>query len=610
MQFILLQNFIWTDIINPREIFTLSLVSDPNSFKQDGALMRKTICSILLMAIAFSIILSQPVHAADKDYTNYEKAIDLKMLGLFMGNEAGFDLGRAPTRIEGACMLVRLLGKNEEANSLKLRHPFTDVPGWAANQIGYLYQNGLTTGIGNNLFGSNQLLSVQQYVTFILRSLGYDDKKGDFKFNDALDKATLTGLLTKAEASAVESKNPFLRDDLVGISYSALKVKLKGTALTLLDKLVTQDKAVSKVTARILGLYTSDLQSEIGNITDYTTTITGRGYVVKDSTDLFKLLRKTLYETTTNIKIDFSSYSGNIASDFKPDLRAAFSRAVAAVELNTGVENFSNAWAYTLKDYSMDLSLTYYFSENEFRKMTQWTTEAVVKAKHAIMDIIKPGMTEYDKELAIHDYIINNTRFDNANYFADTLPLSSYNAYGCLVLGASADAGYAKAVKLICDLLSMECIIVEGQASDHGIWDSHSWNIVEIEGKYYHLDVAFDDEVSDKIPLTHHHFNLTDNDIGKLYKWDNSKYPVCSSTEFNYYYKTGLIVNSVSEFEEAVQKAIGQKRTQLELRIRNYKPGDIKDLPSTILKSETVSKYEYSMVEDYGIIAIMNLKYW
>ncbi len=569
--------------------------------------MQRIRLSILFLALALSFTMPAPVHAADRDYANYGKAIDLKIMGLFMGDGTSFNLDRTPTRIEGACMLVRLLGKEEEANKSKLKHPFTDVPKWADNQVGYMYQNGLTTGIGNNLFGSNQKLSVQHYTTFILRSLGFDDNKGDFQAGNALEKAVLIGLLDNTEAAALKNKTPFLRDDLVGVSYSALETHLKGSSLTLLDKLVTQDKAVSKEAARILGLYTSDLRDEIGEIAEYDAATTDRGYVIKDSTDLFRLLRKMLYETKTVFSIDYSNYTGSIADDFK----TACMRAKEAVELNTGVENFFDYGEFKGSiDYSGRATIKYKFSESEFQKRKQWAKETVIKAKQIIMEIIRAGMSDYDKELAIHDYIINNTSVDTTADLTSISPASSFNAYGCLELGSATCEGYSKAVKLICDLIDMECIIVNGESYVDNKWTAHVWNIMNVGGRYYHLDVAFDDPVSKENLLTYYHFNLTDNDTTKLCNWTNVDYPACNSTEYNYYYKSGLVVDNVSAFEEAVQKTVSQKKTRLEARIKNYTAGAVKDLSGIMYRFGTVSGYKYSINEDFGIIIVSDIKYW
>lgn len=80
----------------------------------------------------------------------------LNTLNVLRGDGTGnLMLDETATRAEGAAMLVRLLGAEDKAFERNHLHPFTDVPDWADPYVGYLYQNGLTIGIGNNLYGSS-----------------------------------------------------------------------------------------------------------------------------------------------------------------------------------------------------------------------------------------------------------------------------------------------------------------------------------------------------------------------------------------------------------------------------------------------------------------------
>jgi hypothetical protein len=142
-------------------------------------------------------------------------------------------------------MLIRLLGQEEIALSGEYAHPFTDVPGWADQYVGYLYENGLTKGISETLFGANNVCDVRMYTTFVLRALGYDDAAGDFKFENAVDFGSQVGIVDSFLASGT-----FLRDNMVAISLLGLKAQPADESFdTLLHKLVA-DGAVSAQTAQ------------------------------------------------------------------------------------------------------------------------------------------------------------------------------------------------------------------------------------------------------------------------------------------------------------------------------------------------------------------------
>jgi len=191
-------------------------------------------------------------YAADKiSYQEY--AEKLSEIDVFKGTGAGFELDREPTRLEGVVMLIRLLGKEEEANQLK-NEPcvFTDVPQWGRGYVNYAYKNGLTNGIGSNLFGSQDKINGKSYVTFLLRALGYDDsgESKDFSWSGAVDFARSIGLLDEELYFRI-TNNPFIRDHVAKASYNALLQPLKDGSRTLLDKLVDSG-AITEEQARSL----------------------------------------------------------------------------------------------------------------------------------------------------------------------------------------------------------------------------------------------------------------------------------------------------------------------------------------------------------------------
>lgn len=132
------------------------------------------------------------------DTRTEQLAETLKTLGLFVGSDRGFELDRAPTRVEEVVMLIRLLGKEREALSGSWAHPFTDVPAWADKYIGYAYENSLAGGIGGGKFGTDTPATAQMFATFVLRAMGYtDDTRGgmDFTYAKATDFAMERGLI-------------------------------------------------------------------------------------------------------------------------------------------------------------------------------------------------------------------------------------------------------------------------------------------------------------------------------------------------------------------------------------------------------------------------------
>ncbi len=162
----------------------------------------------------------------------------LHELGLFNGtgvNPDGsprFELDRAPSRHDSVTMLVRLLGKETEAKKANLPHPYKDVASWASPYVGYAHKNGLTNGMSPTSFGGQRAVTAPQYITFILRALGYQSDK-DFQWNKSFELSDRLGI-TQGQYNATSK---FTRGDVALVSYNALNTKPKGSNKTLLQTL-------------------------------------------------------------------------------------------------------------------------------------------------------------------------------------------------------------------------------------------------------------------------------------------------------------------------------------------------------------------------------------
>ncbi|HWP79474.1 MAG TPA: transglutaminase domain-containing protein [Candidatus Acidoferrum sp.] len=158
---------------------------------------------------------SGPMTLGDVDgMTQLEMAQALRGIGMFIGTGAGFELERAPNRMELAVMFVRALGLEEEALAYAGTCPFTDVPLWAAGYAGVLYDNGLAKGYGDGIYGAGDTGSARDYATFLLRAMGYSEENGDFHWETAADTAADMGFLA--------GTSPFLRGDVAEMTLRAL----------------------------------------------------------------------------------------------------------------------------------------------------------------------------------------------------------------------------------------------------------------------------------------------------------------------------------------------------------------------------------------------------
>ena len=193
--------------------------------------------------------------SASTDYNTLAAA--LRTMGLFQGSGtgygSGFDLEAAPTRIQGLILFLRLIGEEEAALASTAACPFTDVPDWCQSYAAYAYQQGYTRGMDaeNQIFGTNDTLTARQYVTFLLRALGYQDsgENPDFTWDTVLSRAVELGVLTPGEEALLNGE-PFLRAQVVYLSYFALDAPCRDGSGSLLDRLTAAgllDGAVARV---------------------------------------------------------------------------------------------------------------------------------------------------------------------------------------------------------------------------------------------------------------------------------------------------------------------------------------------------------------------------
>ena len=230
--------------------------------------MKKRVISCLMAAaLAFSSVPAALAASAEAQTA----AQSLYELGLFNGTgtdttgKPDFALDRSLTRSEAAAMLVRLLGGELRAKAGKWENRFTDVDktGWAMPYIGYACDAGLVSGTSANTFSGDATVTAAQYLTLVLRALGYESGT-DFQWNKAWELSDRIGL---TDGQFNESTQTFTRGDVAVISYNALHIPLKGQSTTLDEfrkESAESGLAFAKATAAIL----RDVESACRSLAD------------------------------------------------------------------------------------------------------------------------------------------------------------------------------------------------------------------------------------------------------------------------------------------------------------------------------------------------------
>lgn len=205
----------------------------------------------------------------------------LKALGILKGTEKGLELDRELTRAEGSVIYVRTFGlldlvKYFKTTDKNYNTGFKDVPEWAKDNINYLHKLGVVNGTSKDTFGSSSYMSAEQFTTILLRGMGYDDTKGEFKWDKSLEKAVELGILTDKEKTDIEKDKRFTREEMSVIVYNLLFRQTKSGINMLANRNATLGKSngvtqifAVELTAEELGEINKILESEYVPFKDY-----------------------------------------------------------------------------------------------------------------------------------------------------------------------------------------------------------------------------------------------------------------------------------------------------------------------------------------------------
>lgn len=111
-------------------------------------------------------------------------------------------------------------------------------------------------------------------------------------------------------------------------------------------------------------------------------------------------------------------------------------------------------------------------------------------AKEALEEVLRDGMSDFEKEVEIYDWVLRNVDYDGS--YMDVLEETvrdAYTPYGGLVNRGAVCLGYATTFQLLMELAGVECITVVGVG--HSTED-HGWNMVRLNGQWYCADATWD----------------------------------------------------------------------------------------------------------------------
>jgi transglutaminase-like putative cysteine protease len=203
---------------------------------------------------------------------------------------------------------------------------------------------------------------------------------------------------------------------------------------------------------------------------DFLYTFSEVSYIQIDSIDLFKEYWQELTEAGALHSV---FVNGNVQLEYNNEIPCTIKMSV---EYDAAGEIMSRI-----------------LSGGEVAFSSKTTADLYHKAQDILASIITQDMTDVQKEIAIHDYIVLNSQYTEDG---DISYLSK--AESVLLDGKGQCQGYSEATALLLTMSGIESRIISGYAkSSNGSQYLHAWNQVRIDGLWYHLDTTWDDPIPD-----------------------------------------------------------------------------------------------------------------
>lgn len=189
-----------------------------------------------------------------------------------------------------------------------------------------------------------------------------------------------------------------------------------------------------------------------------------------------------------------------------------------------------NAFSVSSSGSGQQLYLRYNMDAEESEQTKQRIEAEVGDLLNGLQD-----KTDYEKVKGVYEYLILSAEYDS-----ELRPEQSM--VPVLLKKAGVCASYAKSTEYLLQQLGMECGYVVGDTEG----DSHAWNIVKIDGEWYHVDTTWGDpEGYPEDYISYVYLCLTSAELLRERTFDTEfAFPNCTATEYDFFRMNGLYAES------------------------------------------------------------------
>ena len=250
------------------------------------------------------------------------------------------------------------------------------------------------------------------------------------------------------------------------------------------------------------------------------------------------------------------------------------------------VEGVIGAFSGEVHQLYDDTEVVEAYKTGDSSKLTDEKDKFILEeATKIIKENIKDKMTDYEKEKAIYDVVFSYSHYDEGNLAA--IPHTadySHTPYGVLHDHTAICVGNATTFKLFMDMLGIDCKIIHSTESGE-----HAWNLVKIEGDWYHVDVTFDNGTTTPAYAA---FNVTDEAKESAgYPWDHDEFPAATSVKYSFAAMNATKVDSFYDTAKLFSKALNDKKTYCFFKLK---------LTDAQKKNEGTAAYFNTLLNEIG----------
>ena len=377
----------------------------------------------------------------------------------------------AVTRAEAVTFLWRAAGEPAPASPAS---PFSDV----TDRSAYYYdaglwaaQEGITTGAGGGRFDLNSTLSYDQIFTFLCRAAGETASGNDWSAA-AVNWASSNGL---TDGLSFTAKAGCPRSDVVYCLW-----KQMGGGETVQDP------------SQGVPAGSGDLEG-------------ARSAIEASLLDMETAIDVSAFGVESGALLDLAEDIVNVENFYEPF---------------TGYYGVTGLWCL---EEAGQAAQTLYVGYGNTPESIQQQRDIVVKAWEILDETVEPGMSDYEIAKALHDYVVLNTAY---GFPSDVpRPTAVYSGYFSLLWGCGVCTDYAMAYQLLMDMAGIPCGMVTNA--------SHAWNIVQLDGEWYHVDTTWDDPTPNREGYVRYDYFLKSDSYMSQDHFDYESEHPCTSTKYD-----------------------------------------------------------------------------